>query len=307
VTALILAIIQGPSWGWRSSPTLVLFGAAVLLLSGFANYELGRDGPLMNVRIFTNRTYAASAGAMATNFFCLFGFIFLVTQYFQLVRGYSALSAGVHTLPYAFAVMVATPLGALAALRLGTRYVVAVGLLVTAVALVWMSRLSAEAAYFGPIIGSMITLAVGFSLVNAPSVAATMETLELDQIGAGAAGNETTRELGGTMGVAIIGSVFASLFGPAIHRAFEPFRVHGLSLHQLNVAQSSMEAAKVTALHLPPAAQMVLAPKLTAAFMDGFHRGCLVAAATAMVVAVIVFWYLPDRQSTPNEEFVFER
>jgi DHA2 family multidrug resistance protein-like MFS transporter len=307
VTALILAIIQGPSWGWRSSPTLVLFGAAVLLLSGFANYELGRDGPLMNVRIFTNRTYAASAGAMATNFFCLFGFIFLVTQYFQLVRGYSALSAGVHTLPYAFAVMVATPLGALAALRLGTRYVVAVGLLVTAVALVWMSRLSADAAYFGPIIGSMITLAIGFSLVNAPSVAATMETLELDQIGAGAAGNETTRELGGTMGVAIIGSVFASLFGPAIHRAFEPFRVHGLSLHQLNVAQSSMEAAKVTALHLPPAAQMVLAPKLTAAFMDGFHRGCLVAAATAMVVAVIVFWYLPDRQSTPNEEFVFER
>ena len=68
-----------------------------------------------------------------------------------------------------------------------------------------------------------------------------------------------------------------------------------------------MEAAKVTALHLPPAAQMVLAPKLTAAFMDGFHRGCLVAAATAMVVAVIVFWYLPDRQPTPNEEFVFER
>ena len=123
-----------------------------------------------------------------------------------------------HTLPYAFTVMVATPLGALAALRLGTRYVVSIGLLVIAVALVWMSRLAAGAAYLGPIIGAMITLAVGFSLVNAPSVAATMETLELDQIGRGRAGNETTRELGGTMGVAIIGSVFASLFGPAIHR-----------------------------------------------------------------------------------------
>lgn len=306
VTALILAIIQGPSWGWRSSSTLVLFGVAVLLLSGFANYELGCDGPLMNVRIFNNRTFAAGAGAMATNFFCLFGFIFLVTQYFQLVRGYSALSAGVHTLPFAFAVMVATPFGALAALRLGTRYVVAVGLLVTAAALLWMSQLVAETVYLGPIIGSMVMLAVGFSLVNAPSVAATMETLELDQIGAGAAGNETTRELGGTMGVAIIGSVFASLFGPAIHRAFEPFRAHGLSLHQLNVAQSSMEAAKITASHLSAAAQSALAPKLTAAFMDGFHRGCLVAAITAIVVAVIVFRYLPDRQSTPNEEYVFE-
>jgi EmrB/QacA subfamily drug resistance transporter len=307
VTALILAIIQGPSWGWRSSPTLVLFGAAVLLLSGFANYELGRDGPLMNVRIFKNRTYAASAGAMATNFFCLFGFIFLVTQYFQLVRGYSALSAGEHTLPFAFAVMVATPLGALAALRLGTRSVVALGLVVTAVGLVWMSKLAADAAYVGPIVGSMITLAVGFSLVNAPSVAATMETLEPDQIGAGAAGNETTRELGGTMGVAIIGSVFASLFGPAIRRAFEPFRGHGLSAHQLNVAQSSMEAAKMTAAHLPASAQVILGPKLTAAFMNGFHRGCLVAAATAVVVAVIVFYYLPNVESATNSELVFER
>ncbi len=306
ITALILAIIQGPSWGWRSSPTLVLFGAAVLLLSGFANYELGREGPLLDVRIFNNRTYSASAGAMATNFFCLFGFIFLVTQYFQLVRGYSALSAGVHTLPYAFTVMVATPIGALAALRLGTRFVVALGLLVIAVALMWMSRLAADTSYLGPMIGSMITLAVGFSLVNAPSVAATMETLEPNQIGAGAAGNETTRELGGTMGVAIIGSVFASLFGPAIRRAFEPFRGHGLSAHQLNVAQSSMQAAKMTAAHLPAAAQASLVPKLTAAFMDGFHRGCLVAAGTAVVVAVIVFCYLPAGQTSSKSELVLE-
>ena len=80
------------------------------------------------------------------------------------------------------------------------------------------------------------------------------------------------------MGVAIIGSVFASLFGPAIRRAFEPFQGHGLSVHQLNLAQSSMEAAKMTAAHLSASAQTTLAPKLTAAFMDGFHRGCLVAA-----------------------------
>ncbi len=306
VTALILAIIQGPSWGWRSSPTLVLFGAAILLLSGFANYELGRDGPLLNVRIFNNRTYAASAGAMATNFFCLFGFIFLVTQYFQLVRGYSALSAGVHTLPFAFAVMVTTPLGALAALRLGNRVVVSLGLVVTAAALLWLSTMAAQAAYLGPIVESMVTLAVGFSLVNAPSVAATMETLEPDQLGAGAAGNETTRELGGTMGVAIIGSVFASLFGPAIRRAFEPFRGSGLSLHQLNVAQSSMEAAKMTAAHLPLSAQASLAPRLTVAFMSGFHRGCLVAAVIAVVVALIVFYYLPAGESSPKSEFVFE-
>jgi hypothetical protein len=177
---------------------------------------------------------------------------------------------------------------------------------VTALALAWLSTLAAGAAYFGPIVGTMITLAVGFSLVNAPSVAATMDTLEPDQIGAGAAGNETTRELGGTMGVAIIGSVFASLFGPAIRRAFEPFRALGLTSHQVSIAQSSMEAAKMTAMHLPVSAQTTLAPQLTAAFMNGFHRGCLVAAATAAVVAVIVFWYLPAGKMTPETESVCE-
>lgn len=293
ITTLTLAIIEGPSWGWRSSPTLVMFGATVMLLTGFARYELARSGPLLDVRIFMNRTFSASAGAMATNFFCLFGFIFLVTQYFQLVRGYSALSAGVHTLPFAFAVMVTTPLAASAALRLGPRVVVPLGLAITAGALTWMSTLAAGAAYTGPILGSMLTLATGFSLVNAPSVAATMESLMPEQIGAGAAGNETTRELGGTMGVAIIGSVFASLFGPGVQQALRPFLGHGLTVAQLHAAQASMQAARATVAHLPLAVQGSVDARVTAAFMNGLHRGCLVAASTASVVAIAVYVYLP--------------
>ena len=307
VTALVLAIIEGPSWGWRSSPTLGLFGAATLLLAGFAQHELTHDGPLLDVRMYSNRTFAAGAGAIATNFFCLFGFIFLVTQYFQLVRGYSALSAGVHTLPFAFAVMVTTPLGALAALRLGTRYVVTLGLLFTAAALYWMSSLSSSVAYVGPILGSMLTLAVGFSLVNAPSVAATMETLIPEQIGGGAAGNETTRELGGTMGVAIIGSVFASLFGPDIRRTFAPFLGHGLNEAQIRMAQSSMQAAKEAVKRFPPQLQVHLDDKVTAAFMDGLHRACLVGGGIAVVVAVVVFRYLPTGRMSSERELVLER
>lgn len=306
ITALVLAIIEGPSWGWRSSPTLVLFGTATMLLAGFAQHELGQDGPLLDVRMYNNRTFAAGAGAIATNFFCLFGFIFLVTQYFQLVRGYSALSAGVHTLPFAFAVMVTTPLGALAALRLGTRYVVTMGLLLTAAALYWMSLLSSTVAYIGPIVGSMLTLSVGFSLVNAPSVAATMETLVPEQIGGGAAGNETTRELGGTMGVAIFGSVFASLFGPDIRRAFAPFLGRGLTAAQIRVAQSSMQAAKQAVKHFAPALQVHLDDKVTAAFMDGLHRACLVGGGIAVVVAIVVFRYLPTGRAPSDSELVLE-
>jgi DHA2 family multidrug resistance protein-like MFS transporter len=293
VTSLVLAIIEGPAWGWHSVATLSLFGLAALLLAGFVRFELHSTGPLLDVRVFGSRAFSASAGAIATNFFCLFGFIFLVTQYFQMVRGYSALSAGVHTLPFALVVMAATPLGALAALRVGTRYVVSSGLVLTSLSLSWMATLGARAAYVGPVLGAMVILAVGFSLVNAPSTAALMDTLSPAQIGAGSAVNETTRELGGTLGVAVIGSVFSSLFGPQIRRALEPFLVHGLRLDQLNVAQGSMQAAQATVAHFPAPYRPQLNNQVILAFMNGLHRGCVVAAFIAFAVALLVFFNLP--------------
>ncbi|NNN00815.1 MAG: MFS transporter [Acidimicrobiaceae bacterium] len=292
ITALVLAIIEGPAWGWRSPTTLALFATAAVLTTGFTRFEMRRAGPLLDVRVFSNRVFSSSAGAIATNFFCLFGFIFLVTQYFQLVRGYSALSAGVRTLPFAATVMVTTPLGATAALKVGTRFVVSTGLVLTAVALFWMSAIGARTPYFGPVVESMIVLAIGFSLVNAPSTAALMETLTPEQIGAGASVNETTRELGGTMGVAVIGSVFSSLFGPQVRTALEPFLVHGLSTAQLSTAQSSMLAAQVTVAHLPPHLRPDLDNRVVSAFMDGLHRGCIVAGMTALSVAILVFFNL---------------
>jgi len=294
VTLLVLAIIQGPEWGWRSVSTLGLFAVSGILLCSFVLYELRRAGPLLDVRVFSNRAFSAGAGAIATSFFCLFGFIFLVTQYFQLIHGYSPLAAGVHTLPFAIVTMIVTPLGAIAALRVGTRYVVSAGLLIMGVALFWMTYIGAHAAYVGPIMGSMVVLAFGFSLISAPSTAAIMGSLRSDQIGAGAAVNETTREIGGTMGVAVVGSVFSSLFGPEVRHAFAHL---GLSSAQLNIAQSSTQAAKAVVAHVPKglALHQALASGVVSSFIDGFHRGCLVAALIAMVVGLAVYRFLPDR------------
>ena len=306
LTALVVAIIQGPSWGWQSLPIISLFVAAVGFITWFTVIELRTQEPLMDVRIFTNVEYAAGSGAIAINFFCLFGFIFLVTQYFQLVRGYSALSAGVHTLPFAVVVMVATPLSAIAALRIGTRYVVSAGLVITAFAMGWVATLSADAVFVGPVLASMVTLALGFSLVNAPSTAATMETLSPAQVGGGAAGNEITRELGGTLGVAVIGSVFSSVFGPAIHATFEPFRAHGLTVAAIGVAQSSMWAARLTVAHFPAPLRPSIGAQTTTAFMHGLHRASFVGAGVALATAVVVFFYLPAQRRASEPVPVIE-
>jgi MFS transporter, DHA2 family, multidrug resistance protein len=304
VTLLTLAIIEGPSWGWRSVSILTLFALALVALVSFVLYELRRVGPLLDVRIFTNRTFSAGAGAIAINYFALFGFIFLITQYFQLIRGYSALSAGMHTLPFAGVVMIATPLGAVAAIRVGARYVVAAGLLIVGVALTWGGTVAAHAAYFGPVVTMMILLALGFSLVNAPSTASLMSTLRPDQVGAGSAVNETTRELAGTMGVAVVGSVFSSLFAPGVRAALARYVGHGLTAAQLNVATTSTRAAQLTVSHFPAGLRPALDVSVTNSFMQGLHRGCFVAAGAAIIAAVFVFTYLPSRDQQVDEVFI---
>jgi len=137
----------------------------------------------------------------------------------------------------------------------------------------------------------MVLMAIGFSLITAPSTAALMETLSPEQIGAGAAVNETTRELGGTLGVALVGSVFSSLFGPQVLSTLSKL---GLSSHQLMVARSSLAAAQATVAHLPLTVRALSEKGLTNAFMEGFHRGCLVASIVTAVVAFTVFRYLPS-------------
>jgi len=292
VSLLVFAIIQGPEWGWLSGSTLPFFAISGVALVLMIRRELRIDWPLLDVRVFKNRSFSSGAGAIATGFFCLFGFIFLVTQYFQLIHGYSPLSAGVHTLPFAFVTMVMTPLGAVAALRVGARYVVSAGLVIMGGALLYMTTMSAQAAYFGPIVASMVVLALGFSLITAPSTAAIMISLRPDQIGAGAAVNETTREIGGTMGVAVVGSVFSSIFGPQVRSVLAGV---GLSAKQLNIAQSSTQAAKAVVAHVPLGSTLheQLASGVTSAFINGFHRGCLVASIFALVAGLAAFQFLP--------------
>ena len=297
ITTLVLAIIEGPTWGWTGAKVLGLFALALVSLLVFGIYERRLDDPMLDIRLFRRGEFSAAAAAIATSFFCLFGFVFLVTQYFQLVHGYSPLSAGVHTLPFAIVTMIATPLGAVAALRIGIRWVVSGGLVIMGASMLWMTQFGAHAAFWGPVIVSMMTLAVGFSLISSPSTSALMSTLSPSQIGAGAAVNETTRELGGTLGVAVVGSVFASIFGRRILEALAPL---SLSHHEVALAQSSMQAALHVVDALPAAAAPSVRHEVTQAFMAGFHRGCVVAAATSIVVAVIAFFYLPRQSATPG-------
>jgi EmrB/QacA subfamily drug resistance transporter len=293
VTTLVLAIIEGPQWGWASPGTLLCFAVAAVFLGAFTVMELHTDGPLLDVRVFRIPRFTGGAVSISVAFFSLFGFIFLITQYFQFVKGYSTLSAGVHTLPFAVVAAVATPLAAVVALRIGTRIVVATGLALMAAGLVVAAFNSgATTSYWGPIIVSMVLLALGLSSITAPTTEAVMGSVPDEQRGAAAGVNNTTRELGGTLGVAVFGSIFASSYGPRITSAFRPLPIPAGPKAE---AHQSMAAALVVVQHAPAAAR----PALEHIIFDAFHRGvwaaCIAGAVVAAAGAVSAFALLPGR------------
>jgi EmrB/QacA subfamily drug resistance transporter len=296
LTSLVLAIIEGPQWGWTATGTLACFAAAAVLLTVFTVLELRTEGPLLDVRVFRIRRFTGGAVSISVAFFSLFGFIFLITEYFQFVKGYSTLSAGVHTLPFAVVAAVFTPLAAVVALRVGSRLVVSLGLLLMAGGLV-VSAFNSEAstAYWGPIVVSMVLLALGLSAITAPTAEAVMGSVPDEQRGAAGGVNNTTRELGGTLGVAVFGSIFASSYAPKIISAFRPLPIPAVP----KTESHQSVAAALTVVHRAPQS---VRPALQEIVFHAFHSGllvaCLAGAGVAVLGALAAFRLLPGKEAT---------
>jgi len=290
IGTLVFTIIEAPKWGWLSSTTLVGFGAAAGLLVGFVLWELRTPHPMLPVRIFRNRRFTAASAAITSAFFALFGFIFLITQYFQLIRGYSPLEAGVRTLPVAISIALAAVVAPRIVQRVGTTKVVSAGLALMAAGFVWVSTASAGTPYL-EIVGQMILLGVGLGFTTAPATESIMGSVSLDKAGVGSAVNDTTRELGGTLGVAIVGSVFSSVYANALSggRVFS-----GLPAEAQKVTEDSVGAAQVVAGRLGSLAPAYLG-EVSDAFLAGLAVACLVVAGVALAGAIVAGVFLPAR------------
>lgn len=292
ITALILTIIEAPEWGWASGTTAVGFVIAATLLAVFVLWELRTDHPMLPVRIFTNRRFSAASVSITSAFFALFGFIFLVTQYFQLIQGYSPFEAGVRTLPVAFSIAISSVMAPRIVERVGTTRVVVAGLGLMAIAFTWISTVTATTSYT-EIVGQMILLGSGLGLTTAPATESIMGSLSADKAGVGSAVNDTTRELGGTLGVAVVGSVFSSVYIAALD---DGEVVPALPDEARHLTEESVGAAGLVAPDLGPQAQAYLA-EVSDAFISGFGVACLVVAGVAAGGALFASRFLPARSA----------
>jgi EmrB/QacA subfamily drug resistance transporter len=279
--ALVYSIIEAPTAGWASAQTLVGLAASLVLLVGFIGWELQADQPLLDPRLFVHRAFAAGTLSITLQFFAFFGFIFLVLQYLQLVLDDRPLIAALSLIPMALGMMPSARLLApkLAA-QVGTAPTCALGLLVAAAAFGWLATLDASSSYWVLLVG-IVPLGAGMGLAMTPATAAVTDALPKDKQGVGSAMNDLARELGGALGIAVLGSILQSAYR-------DHLPVAGLPPAAAGKARESLALAS----RLGPR----VAHNAEAAFVDGMQYALLGGAAAVLVAAIgVLALYRRDR------------
>jgi EmrB/QacA subfamily drug resistance transporter len=291
LTALVWTLIEAPHHGWTDPVTLGGLAAAAAVIGAFIAWERHTDHPMLDLGFFADRRFSVGTGSITLVMFAMFGSLFVLTQLLQFVFGYTALEAGIRMLPIAGAMMVVAPSSAKLVERLGTKLVVGTGMAIIAVGLVLTSNLSPTDGY-GPVAVAMVVLATGMALVMAPATEAIMGSLPPAKAGVGSAVNDTTRELGGALGVAVLGSILSSAYATKVAAGLEgtpaPAEVKA-------AAGESLGAAIGIANQIGGEAGQRLTAVAQAGFLDAMSTSLLVAAAVAGVGSILTYVFLPSR------------
>lgn len=305
VSVLVYGIIEAPAKGWTSPVVLASFAAAVLLAMGFAWRERTTRYPLLNFAFFRRPRFSAGAGAISVAFFALIGMVFGMTQYLQFVKGYTALEAGLRLLPIGAGIAVGARGGERINRIIGTKKVVAAGLVLLAVTLASINFFEPATPYWAIAIGVFFT-AVAMGTIMAPSTESVMGAVPQENAGVGSAMNDVARQVAGAFGVAIVGSIMNTLYSSRVADAVDAAsRAAGGRLPEAlaDASKDSVGAAIQVAAQLPGAAGQALATAAGSAFTEAFGVAVLAGTALALIGAVAVLKWMPPRaQAIPEDE-----
>ncbi|QLL08126.1 MFS transporter [Mycobacterium vicinigordonae] len=297
ISVLIYTIIEAPNAGWCSVRTPVGFAVALIALAAFQWHELRTPHPMLDLTLFADRRFSGGNIAGAAAYLALCGFVFVMTQYLQFVTVYTPYQTGIRLLPLAFSVAAASVIAPRLAERFGTTPVVAGGLVIFAGAIAWSGFFATDTSYW-EIGAAMTMLGAGVGLTMAPATESIMASLRIHTAGVGSAVAGVTRQLGATFGVAIAGSVFASVYQS---RLDEDSALAVVSPETRVAMRQSMAAAQHVLGQLPTSQAQSVRPFVESAFLNGVTASCLVCAGVALAAAAAVAVILPRRRP-PDEQ-----
>jgi EmrB/QacA subfamily drug resistance transporter len=272
LSTVVYSVIEAPVAGWLSARTVAGLAVGALVLVWFARWELRTAHPLLDPRLFGNRRLSAASASILIQFFAFFGFIFLALQYLQGVRGDSPLTAAVSMVPMAAALMPTARTTPLLVRRFGARAVCVTGLVLVAIALTVLAQLGRDSSYW-LLLAGLVPLGAGMGAAMTPATSAITEALPPSQQGVGSALNDLSREVGGALGIAVIGSILTATYRSRLHLTGVPTAV----------ADKARDSFAV-AVHLGGP----VGDQARTAFVAGMHVALLGAAAAALAAAVTV-------------------
>ena len=292
LSAIVWALIEAPERGWGSPVILAAFAAGAAIIAAFVAWERRTDHPMLDVAVFRNLRFSAASISIAFVFFALMGVMYFLTTYLQSVLGYSALQAGVKMLPIAIGMVLASKLTVGLTRRVGTKFTVAFGLAHVAGALAMVATFDTQTT------GLQIAMALGIlgqgmGFAMSPATDAIMGALPRAKAGIGSAMNDVVRELGGTLGIAVLGSVLSSSYGSGMDDA-----TAGLPHAASEAASDSVGAAHEVGAQLGGGAGTTLIDTANGAFVDAMTTTATLASAAAVIGVLIALAFLPSRAGT---------
>jgi len=288
---VLWSIIEAPVHGWSSARVIGTGIAGLAVLAGFAVWERASNHPMLNLQFFRRPSFSAAVGANGLALFGLAGSLFVLTQFLQFNLGYSALQAGVRMLPIAATIAVVAPLSAVAVRVAGAKLTTAAGLLLIAVGLWQVSNATVVWTYTDTLPGLIMT-GIGAALVMPAVSGSVMGSLPRGDTGVGAATNGVSIQVGGAVGVAIIGSLLSTRYQNQMTAALAPYHLpHAIE----NTILGSIGGALAVAARVGGATGHLLAHAARSAFLSGADLGLLAAAAVVLLGCVLALLTLPAR------------
>ena len=300
--ALIYGIIEAGMTEWTDTNVLIAFGVAAVLLTVFTWWENRAPNAMLPLHFFKNMSFTGANIAMTFIMFSMFGSIFFLSQYLQTVQGYSALDAGLRMVPLAVTLASVSALSARITARLGTKRTVALGIAIAASGLLFMSQMyDVDTAYSTVALGELI-LAAGMGFAMSPATDSIMGSVPVSKAGVGSAMNDTTRQLGGALGVAVLGTIMNGRYLEGIESLktalpqLRPDMFDGIS--------NSIQAAHMIASkpEVPASFSQTIIDIANQAFVGGMNDAMLFGAAVMLVNALVVLMILPSRVRMPKED-----
>ena len=297
LVALVFAIIQGNEEGWASAPIIAAFAISAALLVAFALVEARSSAPILPLRFFRQRDFTAATLIIGLAFFAMFGLFFFLTQYFQLVQGRSALNAGLLILPAATAMMMSAPIAGILSQTVGPKILATIGMGVIAGGLLLMTQLEVGTGVVLPI-GAIFMFGFGVGLAMAPLTDTVMAAVPVDEAGVGSAVNDVSRELGGALGIAVVGAVVSGIYRSDVEEALTGVVPNAV----VETASDGIGVAVVALDRLPANVAAVVEAAADTAFVGALTDGLIIsiafAAAAAVVAALFVPWKMRAEQAS---------